>query len=75
MRALAQLGVGAGGADGAFCAPCGLLFRFFVRHVMADDAAANRAHDAVMAGVVAGDAAHNRAFQAALGLSGRRANG
>src|ERR1700722_4370359 len=45
------------------------LFRLFVRHVMADDAAANRAHNAVMTGIVAGDAADDRAFHAALRLS------
>ncbi len=38
---------------------------------MADDAAADRAHDAVMTGVMAGDAADDRAFQAALRLGGR----
>jgi hypothetical protein len=38
---------------------------------MADGAAANRAHNAVMTGIVAGDAAYNSAFQAALRL-GRR---
>ena len=52
-----------------------LLLRLFVRHMVADDAAADRAHNAVMAGVVAGDAADDRAFQAALGLGGRRAHG
>ena len=39
---------------------------------MADDAAADRAHNSVMAGVVAGDAADDRPFQAALGLRGGR---
>jgi hypothetical protein len=43
--------------------------------MVADDAAANRAHNAVMAGVVAGDATDDCAFQAALGFGGRRANG
>jgi hypothetical protein len=43
--------------------------------MVADDAAANRAHNTVMAGVVAGDASHNCAFQAALGFGGRRASG
>jgi hypothetical protein len=38
---------------------------------MADGAAADRAHNAVMTGIVAGDAAYNSAFQAALRL-GRR---
>jgi uncharacterized protein len=42
---------------------------------MADDAAANRAHNAVMAGVMAGDAAYDCAFQAALRLSGGRPHG
>jgi hypothetical protein len=43
--------------------------------MMADDAAADRAHNAVMTGIVAGYASHNCAFQAALGFGGRRANG
>ena len=51
------------------------LFRLFVRHVMADDAAANRAHNSVMTGIVAGDAADDRAFQAALRLSGSGPHG
>jgi hypothetical protein len=38
--------------------------------MMADNAAANRAHNAVMTGIMAGDAAYNCAFQAALRLSG-----
>ena len=38
---------------------------------MADNAAANSAHDAVMASVMAGDAANDRALEAALGLGGR----
>ena len=52
-----------------------LLLRLFVRHVMADDAAANRAHNAMMAGIVAGDAADDRALQATLRLGRRRAHG
>ena len=47
-----------------------LLLRLFVGEVMADDAAADRADDPVMAGVMAGDAADHRALQTALGLSG-----
>jgi hypothetical protein len=38
--------------------------------MMADDATADRAHNAVMTGIVAGDAAYNCAFQAALRLGG-----
>jgi hypothetical protein len=51
-----------------------LLFRLFGGHVMADGAAADRAQNAVMTGVVAGDAADNRALQAPSGLDRRRAN-
>ena len=37
---------------------------------MADGAAADRAHNAVMTGIVAGDAACNSAFQAAFATAG-----
>ena len=42
---------------------------------MADDAAADRAGDAVVAGIVARDAADQRALEAALGLRGRDRSG
>jgi hypothetical protein len=50
---------------------CGLalLFALFIGHVMADDAAADCAEDAVM-GHVAGDSADQRALQATLGFGG-----
>ncbi len=51
----------------------GALFSaFFSRHVMADDAAADRAHDGMVARIVAGDAAHDRAFHAAFGVCAAR---
>jgi hypothetical protein len=43
--------------------------------MMADDAAANRAHNAVMTGIVAGDATDNSAFQATFSFGGRRTDG
>ena len=43
-----------------------LFLVLFVGHVMADDAAADRAEDAVVAGVMAGDAADQRALEAAF---------
>ena len=48
-----------------------LLLRLLVGEMAADNAAADRADNPVMAGVMAGDAADERALQAALGLGGR----
>jgi hypothetical protein len=46
----------------------GVLFLLFGRHMMADDAAADRSGDGVVAGIVAGDAADHRALKAPGGL-------
>jgi hypothetical protein len=52
----------------------GRILAPFVGHVMANDAAADRAKDAVMRHM-AGDAADKRAFEAALGFGGSRRQG
>ena len=53
--------------DGSVGRPVLVLF---VGEMVADDAAAERAQDRMMAGVMAGDAADQRALEAALGLGG-----
>ena len=45
-----------------------LLLFVHLGHVVADDAAADRAGDGVVTGVMAGDAADQRALEAAFGL-------
>lgn len=46
----------------------GAFFGLLLRHVMADDAAADRAHDCMVARVVASHAAHDRALHATRGV-------